>query len=332
MNAHARDPCRASAEKENVLPNSSNRTFRAARERMITRNLSSRDEGLPLSDDPDYRDIFRMLSGGLPRHWAEKEAQRRGLDVRVLDLDPNLPLRDQVSENCRRERPSGQSLVPPGTQHPRKLLLSSEHFSLEQGKMASTGKTENDLMPLKSRSPQTSDPRAALVAMLKKRAPPTPAVGEPEAEATTIDDDVEEEEAKEPDPRATTGSSAIPDTRAALMSMLKNQAPKTPEESDPKVALTTILKIQASPTPADNEPADEEIVDEGPALKEDPTYERYFRMLKMGLPMGAVQNAMQHAGLDPSIMDLDPDKSLEYHKAVAASEAKKKKKNYALST
>jgi Subunit CCDC53 of WASH complex len=51
--------------------------------------------------------------------------------------------------------------------------------------------------------------------------------------------------------------------------------------------------------------------DDGPPLKEDPEYEKYFKMLKMGLPMGAVQNALLRDGKDPSIMDLDPNKSLK---------------------
>lgn len=33
-------------------------------------------------------------------------------------------------------------------------------------------------------------------------------------------------------------------------------------------------------------------------------------MLKMGLPLGAVQNSMTKDGKDPTIMTLDPDKSL----------------------
>jgi hypothetical protein len=34
-------------------------------------------------------------------------------------------------------------------------------------------------------------------------------------------------------------------------------------------------------------------------------------MLKMGLPMGAVKNAVQRDGKDPSVMDLDPNKSIK---------------------
>jgi hypothetical protein len=36
-----------------------------------------------------------------------------------------------------------------------------------------------------------------------------------------------------------------------------------------------------------------------------------FLRLLQGLPKGAVQNALQRDGLDPSIMDLDPDVSVK---------------------
>jgi len=42
--------------------------------------------------------------------------------------------------------------------------------------------------------------------------------------------------------------------------------------------------------------------------------------------MGAVKNAMTRDGLDPTIMDLDPDKSVEYQKAMASQKGKKKVK------
>ena len=60
--------------------------------------------------------------------------------------------------------------------------------------------------------------------------------------------------------------------------------------------------------------SDGEEKDTGPPLKDDPEYAKYFKMLKMGLPMGAVKNALQRDGKDPSIMDLDPNKSLAFQK------------------
>ena len=43
-------------------------------------------------------------------------------------------------------------------------------------------------------------------------------------------------------------------------------------------------------------------------------------MLKMGLPMGAVKNALQRDGKDPSIMDLDPEKSVKSQTGGGAAE------------
>lgn len=90
--------------------------------------------------------------------------------------------------------------------------------------------------------------------------------------------------------------------------------------------------------------------DTGPPLKDDPDYSKYFKvsvqsvlcftisyytvltntvfyslqMLKMGLPMGAVQNAMQKDGKDTSIITLDPEKSLSSQQTPSkAKEAKK---------
>jgi hypothetical protein len=47
-----------------------------------------------------------------------------------------------------------------------------------------------------------------------------------------------------------------------------------------------------------------------PALKDDPKFERYFRMLKMGLPLDVAKHAMVRDGLDPDILDKDPNKPI----------------------
>ena len=45
-----------------------------------------------------------------------------------------------------------------------------------------------------------------------------------------------------------------------------------------------------------------------PALRDDPKYAKYFKMIEMGLPIGAVKNAFERDGLDPAIMDGDHSK------------------------
>jgi hypothetical protein len=57
-----------------------------------------------------------------------------------------------------------------------------------------------------------------------------------------------------------------------------------------------------------NAPAPGSSAPRAPALKDDPQYEKYFKMLKMGLPMEAVKHAMSRDGVDPSVMDEDQSK------------------------
>eukprot|EP00977_Amphora_coffeiformis_P000258 scaffold77_cov162-Amphora_coffeaeformis.AAC.7 len=45
-----------------------------------------------------------------------------------------------------------------------------------------------------------------------------------------------------------------------------------------------------------------------PALKNDPKYEKYFKMLKMGMPKEVVKHAMTRDGQDPDLLDQDPNK------------------------
>ncbi|GMI09629.1 hypothetical protein TrVE_jg9695 [Triparma verrucosa] len=60
---------------------------------------------------------------------------------------------------------------------------------------------------------------------------------------------------------------------------------------------------------------------DAPKLKDDERFTKYFKMRKMGLPVGAVQNAMVKDGLDPKIIEYDPEKSLSQHEAEKEDEA-----------
>ena len=42
-------------------------------------------------------------------------------------------------------------------------------------------------------------------------------------------------------------------------------------------------------------------------LKDDPMYAKYFKMLKLGLPKDACKQKMATEGVDPNVMDLDPE-------------------------
>jgi hypothetical protein len=73
------------------------------------------------------------------------------------------------------------------------------------------------------------------------------------------------------------------------------------------------LKKHHSRSPSNSPSKDEDEVTYSrsggiPALKDDPKFERYFRMLKMGLPLDVAKHAMVRDGLDPSVLDMDRNK------------------------
>ena len=47
--------------------------------------------------------------------------------------------------------------------------------------------------------------------------------------------------------------------------------------------------------------------------------EQYFKMLKMGVPKGGVKQKMRSEGVDPSVLDMDPEKPAPGATAAAAA-------------
>ena len=152
---------------------------------------------------------------------------------------------------------------------------------------------------LGSRSPPTpanedskKDAKAALNNLLGSRLPPTPA----------------NEDSKK-------------DAKAALNNLLGSRLPPAPakkdSKNDAKAKLGNFLGARQNPMasiPVPSKPAESAMAPAPsatsnlPALKDDPNYERYFRMLKVGMPMEVVKHAMEKDGKDPSVMDGDHNK------------------------
>ena len=94
-----------------------------------------------------------------------------------------------------------------------------------------------------------------------------------------------------------------------LQDMLSKRFGKTMDERDDATELpcpsTAQLNIGDEKVEQKTETKSLHVSDDKLALKDDPKYAKYFKMLKMGLPMGAVKNAMERDGVDPSVMDGD---------------------------
>ncbi|KAJ8612434.1 hypothetical protein CTAYLR_006588 [Chrysophaeum taylorii] len=110
-------------------------------------------------------------------------------------------------------------------------------------------------------------------------------------------------------PAAAAGPVALKDdpTYAKFFKMIRMHVPKTAvalkmsaEGLDP-----AILDMNVNEPAPEAKPATKMM--EERALEDDPTYAKYFKMLRMHVPKEAVINKMTTDGLDPSVLALDPD-------------------------
>ncbi len=78
----------------------------------------------PLNSDPEYAKYFKMLKLGLPRESVIKAIERDGKDAKVLDLDPNRPLAAQTKVADEHDVPDKNSAL--------KALFSKRAASMKQ--------------------------------------------------------------------------------------------------------------------------------------------------------------------------------------------------------
>ncbi|KAI9917007.1 hypothetical protein PsorP6_017039 [Peronosclerospora sorghi] len=174
-----------------------------------------------------------------------------------------------------------------------------------KGQQSSRKVTEAREAPPK---PATTDTSNVLVEMLSKRAAPSP------------------DSASSP--------KVVANKNNALEAMLTKRSSPTPPSPDmePKTPKTNPLEAMlasrnapaespvATPDKRNESPAASDVVppadeknsvtkDDTP-LKNHPVYQKYFKMLAVGLPPPVVKHKMQSENVDPAILDMDPNKPL----------------------
>uniref|UniRef100_H3H664 FH2 domain-containing protein n=3 Tax=Phytophthora ramorum TaxID=164328 RepID=H3H664_PHYRM len=139
----------------------------------------------------------------------------------------------------------------------------------------------------------------ALEAMLAKRSSPPPAASDDEPTQTNKINPLEamlaRRAAPSPPPAPAVAQEETSGAAHPLAAMLKQRQAIQPAP----VAATAGA---ATPSPAAGG-------DQTP-LKDHPTYQKYFTMLKVGLPAPVVKHKMQSENVDPTILDMDPNKPL----------------------
>jgi hypothetical protein len=230
-------------------------------------------DDLPLKDDPDYAKYFKMLKMGMAKEQVVHALQRDSKDPFILDMDPDKSLMSQ-----RPDEAGGDKGEVPLKDHPEyskyfKMINMGLPIGAVKNSLGRDGKDPSimDLDPNKSLKSQTQEAAK-------------------EGDGPPLKDDPEYAKYYK------MLSMGLP------MGAVKNALTK--DGKDPAV-------MDLDPNKSFKSQVSQGDSDDGPPLKDDPDYAKYFKMLTMGLPMGAVKNAIGRDGKDAAVMDLDPNKSLK---------------------
>lgn len=237
----------------------------------------------PLKDDPEYAKYFKMLQMGLPREQVVHAMTRDGKDVKILDLDPTKSIRSQ--------QVLGGDDGPPLKDDPE----YAKYF-----KMLKMGMPKEQVVHAMTRDEKD----IKVLDMDPTRSLKSQQVAEDNGSPPLKDD---------PEYAKYFKMLAMKLPIGAVKNALQRDG-KDPAvmDLDPNRSVKSQLGGASSNV----------LEDMGPPLKEDPEYAKYFKMLSMKLPMGAVKNALMRDGKDPAIMDLDPNKSVKLQLGGAAAEVK----------
>jgi hypothetical protein len=226
------------------------------------------DDEVPLKKDPLYAKFFKMLQVGMLKKQVIHAMTRDGKDPHILDLDPNKSLESQIPKQ------SGEIPLKDDPEYAKyfKMLKMGLPKDAVKNSLTRDGK---DLAIV------DLDPNKSVASQLKSN---TGDYGPPLKE----------------DPEFTKYFKML--SMGLPVDAVKNALAR--DGKDPSI-------IDLDPNKCIKSQTAKKVEDTGPPLKEDPEYNKYFKMLSMGLPKDAVKNALARDGKDPSIMDLDPNKSVK---------------------
>ena len=258
----------------------------------------------------DVVDAFGAYSQSLGKDDYQQQQQQQWLLDRFPPVEPNrprLPMHKRkrsgvhsLEETSGKKRRGVQSRFPydddeAEREEAMKMLMEINH----------TGITLDDLLQLQRNSRQWNksrkmdDDEPALVDAkrmhLDMEKVETIIPEEKSSLAAALTKSEDEEEERDGDLEYEDADAQGPDENDRVMGLAVKSTIKDEEEGKDKQDEADAAKTE----------------DGEPALKDDPQFTKYFKMLKMGLPMDVVKHALKRDGQDPSIMDLDHSKSLK---------------------
>ena len=304
------------------------------------RATESEDSSEPiLRDDPEYAKYFKMMKLGMPRATVMQALERDGKDVSILDLDPELPLAKQKGGSKKVEQSGADS-----KKSALEAMFAKRAAAMGSAPVAAPPKTvDKTAKPLKDNPEYQKYMKMLKIGMpvetvkqALERDGKDPLVAEMDPNKS-YESQTEKEQSE---PEKENGTKNVPDEQveaevpikdmpeyAKFFKMMKMGIPLgavkqalQKEGKDPNIVdLDPNKSLSSQEKAKPEEPTD-------PPLKDDPEYTKFFKMLQMGIPIGAVQNALMKEGKDPEIINMDPLKPLSAQSKPKKSDAIQPKK------
>jgi hypothetical protein len=229
-----------------------------------------------VSEHPIFAKYFKMLKVGTPKPAVQLKMQQEKLDPSILDKDPDELISLDDEEDDEKEEQEGPQVKV--SEHPK----YAKFFKM-----------------LKVGTPKP----AVQLKMQQEKLDPSILDKDPE-EMIPLDDNPKKKKNK--------GGKLVAASEhpkyVKYFKMLKSGVPLEAIQAKMKVEGVDPSVLEKNPT--DMIPLNDEVEeDTGPTVKvsEHPSYSKYFKMLKVGLPPDAVKMKMKSEGVDPSYLDKNPD-------------------------
>ncbi|KDO32523.1 hypothetical protein SPRG_03000 [Saprolegnia parasitica CBS 223.65] len=251
---------------------------------------------LMLRDAIQFEGYFTMLSKGISKDAVKHKMRMCGLNPKILDLDPKasyLEVKSQI-EALQAEviYPSGSPPKPSSAKSPPKsapaTFVVPDKASTDSSTSTATSATTTMVAPAAA-----VDAPAALPPSKETAEAPNPAAA-----------------ASEQQPAASDGPLRLRDdaTYGKYFKMLKMNIPEGAVRQKMIEHGVNVKALELGPDGCVDD------LDAPPAkvlLKDDATYGKYFKMLKMNIPEGAVRQKMLEHGVNPKALELGPDASVD---------------------
>ena len=278
---------------------------------------ASNDERLSLSDDPHYSKYFKMIKAKVPQSWVKRVLEVDGKNARILDLDPDVPLADQVGacnidENGNVDWDNITPTTPTQAQPDQ-------------------AEDDGDVRPVIP-SEMLNSVKAELAAMTARAGQISRGSGFSGNDESTPDIDTGGAKPSPANPADITSAAvAASNARMIRLSALRanneSSNKKLEEVGRQRKSVDEIRRRLPTATrdaskrnmtfPSASATSDKSLsssnrdsADGDLPLKDDPRFAKYFQMIRSRVPRSWVERVIEVDDRDPAILDLDPNKSL----------------------